>query len=151
MASSARIFFAGVGTTFAILGVGFGGGLLMANSAINEPTGYQARATAQPPSPVRVILPTTAGAAQPTQQPQQVAAVESVPEPMKEVQPEKRVEKIDTKKTEADLRERRKRYAERKAKREAARATQLVARARTDAPIMAFGGENAPSLALFGN
>ena len=30
MASNARIFLAGVGTTFIILGAGFGGGLLMA-------------------------------------------------------------------------------------------------------------------------
>ena len=150
MASSARIFFAGVGTTFAILGVGFGGGLLMAISAIKEPVGYQARATAQPPSPVRVILPTTAEAAQPTQPPQRVALSDVVPEAAREAQPEKRLEQIDLRKTEAELRERRKRYAERKAKREAARARQL-ARARSDAPIMAFGGENTPSLALFGN
>ena len=69
MASSTRMFFAGVGNTFAILGVGSGGGLLMADSALKEPAGYQARATAEPPSPVRVILPTTAEAAQPMQPP----------------------------------------------------------------------------------
>ena len=84
MASSARIFFAGVGTTFVILGVGFGGGLLMAKSALKEPTGYQARATAQPPSPARVILPASAEAAQPPQPLQQVAATEPAPEPVKE-------------------------------------------------------------------
>ena len=151
MASSARIFFAGVGTTFVILGVGFGGGLLMAKSALKEPTGYQARATAQPPSPARVILPASAEAAQPPQQLQQVAATVPAPEPVKEVQPEKRVEKVDIKKTEAEARERRKRYAERKAKREAVRARQQL-EARTNAPsIMAFGGENTPRLALFGN
>ena len=53
MASSARIFFAGVGTTFLILGAGFGGGLLMANSALKEPTGYQAKAKAEPSAPLR--------------------------------------------------------------------------------------------------
>ena len=149
MASSARIFFAGVGTTFVILGVGFGGGLLMAKSALKEPTGYQARATAQPPSPARVILPASAEAAQPPQPLQQVAATEPAPEPVKER--EKRVEKVDIKKTEAEARERRKRYAERKAKREAVRARQQL-EARTNAPsIMAFGGENTPRLALFGN
>jgi hypothetical protein len=31
MASNARIFFAGVGTTFVILAVGFSGGLILAN------------------------------------------------------------------------------------------------------------------------
>jgi hypothetical protein len=36
MTSSARIFFAGVGTTFAILIVGFGGGLMMAKSAVHD-------------------------------------------------------------------------------------------------------------------
>ena len=44
MASNARIFLAGVGTTFIILGVGFGGGLLMANSAFEQPTGYRSHA-----------------------------------------------------------------------------------------------------------
>jgi hypothetical protein len=33
MASNARIFFAGVGTTFVILAIGFGGGLMLAKSA----------------------------------------------------------------------------------------------------------------------
>jgi hypothetical protein len=33
MTSYARIFFAGVGTTFAILAIGFGGGVLLATSA----------------------------------------------------------------------------------------------------------------------
>jgi hypothetical protein len=71
---------------------------------------------------------------------------------VKEVQPEKRVEKVDTKKAEAEVRERRKRYAERKAKREAARARQqLEARARVDTPVMAFGGDDTSRLGLFGN
>jgi hypothetical protein len=152
MASSARIFFAGVGTTFVILSVGFGGGLLIAKSALKEPAGYQARATAEPPSPVRVILPASAEAAQPPQPPQQVAAVQAAPEPAKEVQPEKRAEMVDAKKAETELRERRKRYAERKAKREAARARQqLEARERVDAPVMAFRGDDTPRLGLFGN
>jgi hypothetical protein len=146
MASSARMFLAGVGTTFAILGVGFGGGLLMANSALKEPKGYQARATAEPPLPVRVVLPASAEAAQPPQ-PQQVAAVEAAPEPVKEVQPEKRVEKVESKKADAEVRERRKRYAERKAKRETARVRQqLEARERVDAPVIAFAGDDTPRL-----
>jgi hypothetical protein len=124
----------------------------MAKSALKEPTGYQARAIAEPPSPVRVILPASAEAAQPPQPPQQVAAVTSAPDPVKEVQPEKRVEKVDTKKAEAEVRERRKRYAERKAKREAARARQqLEASERVEAPVMAFSRDDTPRLGLFGN
>ena len=130
MATSARIFFAGVGTTFIILGIGFGGGLFMANSALKEPAGYRARATAEPSSSVRVVLPTSAEATQPVepsqqspQAPPQVAAAEPASELVKAASlPEKHVEKIDPRKAEADARERRKRYAERKAKREAARA-----------------------------
>ena len=80
MASSARIFFAGVGTTFVILGVGFGGGLFLANSALKEPAGPRARPAAEPSSSsVRVILPTTAEAA--PAPPQRVAAVELAPPP----------------------------------------------------------------------
>lgn len=156
MASSARIFFAGVGTTFVILGVGFGSGLLMANSALKDHSGYQARTTAELPSPVRVILPTTAEAAQPPQPPQQTsrqaAVVDSAPEPVQAAQPEKRVEKPDAKKAEADARERRKRYAERKLKREAARAKQrLEPREHEEGRVMAFGGDDTSRVALFGN
>jgi hypothetical protein len=156
MASSAHIFFAGVGTTFVILGMGFGGGLLMANSALKEPTGYQARAKAEPSLPVRVILPASAEAAQPPQPPQeapqQTAAVEPAPEPVKVVQQEKRAEKVDTKKAEVEVRERRKRYAERKARREAARAKQQLEPRERQAPIMAFGSdESQRGLGLFGN
>jgi hypothetical protein len=73
MASKAGVFFAGVGTTFIILGAGFGGGLMMATSGLKEPTGFQNRASAGPPSPVRVILPYTAEAAQPPEPSQQIA------------------------------------------------------------------------------
>ena len=161
MTSNARIFFAGVGTTFVILSVGFGGGLLMANSALKEPTGYQAKAKTEPSSPVRVILPTSAEAAQPAQPrqpaPEQVAAVEpaSAPssEPVKAGPLEKRVEKADTKKAEMEVRERRKRYAERKARREASRVRQqLVPRVREDAPILAFGSDEPQrGFGFFGN
>ena len=147
MASSARIFFAGVGTTFLILGVGFGGGLFMANSALKESSGNQAKSRVEQAVPARVILPTTAQAAEapkPLASVQQVAAaVEPVasasPEPVK---PEKKVEKIDLKKAEMETRERRKRYAERKARREAARARQqLELLAREQTPVMAFGSD----------
>ena len=152
MASSARIFFAGVATTFLILGVGFGSGLLMANSALKERSGHQTRATAELPAPVRVILPTTAEAAQPPQPSQQAAAVDSAPEPVQVAQPEKRIEKPDTRKAEADARERRKRYAERKSKREAARARQrLEPREHEVGRVMAFGGDETSRVGLFGN
>jgi hypothetical protein len=34
MNSSAHVFFAGVGTTFVILAIGFGGGLMLAKTAV---------------------------------------------------------------------------------------------------------------------
>ncbi|MBA2397455.1 MAG: hypothetical protein H0V72_01905 [Bradyrhizobium sp.] len=154
MASNARIFFAGAGTTFVILGAGFGGGLFMANSALREPVGSHARvSSSEPPGPVRVILPTSAEAAQAPQLPQKSPQqVEAVAEPVRVVEPEKRVEKIDTKKAEAEVRERRKRYAERKSKREAARARQqLRPREQEEAPVMAFGGNDIGRPMLFGN
>ena len=38
MSSNARVFFAGVGTTFVILAVGFGTGLMMASSTLQDTT-----------------------------------------------------------------------------------------------------------------
>jgi hypothetical protein len=150
MASNAQIFFAGVGTTFAILGAGFGGGAFMANSALKEPT-HQTRAAEQP-SPIRVILPASAEAAQaPQLQTQNIAAVETEPAKAEQAAPDKRIEKIDSRKAEKQVRERRKRYADRKAKREAARARRQVEPLEEPA-IMAFGrDEPRPSFNLFGN
>lgn len=152
MATSARIFFAGVGTTFVILGLGFGGGLFMANSALKEPTGYQTKGKAEL-SPVRVILPTSAEAAQlPQPALQQAAPVDPSPsrDLVKDEPLEKRVQKVDTKKAEMEVRERRKRYAERKARREASLAKhRLERREREYAPVMAFGGDP-PQRGLFG-
>src|SRR3954468_12932148 len=145
MASNAGIFLAGVGTTFIILGAGFAGGLMMATSALKEPTGFQNRASAEPPSPVRVILPSTAEAAEPPQASQQIATAPEppLPPPVKEAQApvERQVEKVDTRKAEAEQRERRKRYAERKAKRQAERAKrqqQIEQGEHQEAPIMAL-------------
>jgi outer membrane biosynthesis protein TonB len=149
MASNAGIFFAGVGTTFIILGAGFGGGLMMATSALKEPTEYQNGAAKEPPSPVRVILPSTAEAAQPPQPSQQIATAPEPPlpplQPVKGAQApvERQVEKVD-RKAEAEQRERRQRYAERKAKRQAERARRQQQREQgehQEAPIMAFGGD----------
>ncbi|MCK1721951.1 hypothetical protein [Bradyrhizobium sp. 141] len=170
MPSNGSIFFAGVGTTFLILGVGFGSGLMMANSALKEPSRAESRTSAQAPSPLRVVLPASAEAAEPKATPQQQAA--SAPEAAappptpsaRETQasPDKRqasadkVEKADTGKAEADQRDRRKRAAERKAKRLAAARhnSQPQAEQRAEAPMMAFGGDEprqGGGVNLFGN
>jgi type IV secretory pathway VirB10-like protein len=162
MASNAGIFFAGVGTTFIILGAGFGGGLMMATSALNEPVGYQKHTSDEPP-PARVILPSTAEAAQPPPPQQTATAPEPPPPPppklAKEVEPavQKQVEKVDIKKAESEQRERRKQYAERKARRQAARAKrqQQIERGEPqEAPILAFGGDEprrSGGFGFFGN
>jgi hypothetical protein len=160
--TSAGVFFAGIGTTFVVLGLGFGGGLMMAKSALKEPTGYQARAASETLVPVRVILPNSAQAAQPPQQPQQqsTSPPEPLVQPAKETQApvEKQVEKADIKKQEAEERERKRRYSERKARRQAeVRARQQrreqQPREREEVPIMAFGGDSSPRVGsgLFGN
>jgi len=163
MASNAGIFFAGVGTTFIILGAGFGGGLMMATSALKEPTEYHNRGPAEPPSPDRVILPSTAEAAQPPQPSQQIATVPepALPPPLQPVKGtqavESQVEKVDIKKAEAEQRQRRKQHAERKAKRQAERARrqqQIEQGERREAPIMAFGGDEprrSGGFGFFGN
>jgi type IV secretory pathway VirB10-like protein len=154
MATSAGAFFAGIGTTFAILALGFGGGLMMANSALKEPGGYQSRAASEAPVPVRVILPTSAEAAQPPQQPQQQASPPLDPPPTAppakavHAPAEKQVEKTETRKAEAQERERKRRHAQRQARRlEEVRARQQrrqQPRELQDAPIMAFGGDSSP-------
>ena len=165
MATSTGAFFAGIGTTFVILALGFGGGLMMANSALKEPNGYQTRTASEVPASVRVILPTSAQAAQPPQQPQQQASLPPAPTPYPVMQPgkevqapvEKQFEKTDIRKPEVEERERKRRYAERKARRQAeARARQREQpqpREREDAPIMAFSGDSTPRFGggFFGN
>jgi len=160
MASNAGIFFAGVGTTFIILGAGFAGGLMMAKSALNEPIGYRNIASAaEPPPPARVIVPSSAEAAEPPQPSPQIA---TAPQPLPQIQPvkeealppvEKRVEKTDSSNPEAVQRERRKRYAERKAKRQAEKAKreqQIEQAERREPPIMAFGGDERRQNSGFG-
>jgi outer membrane biosynthesis protein TonB len=160
MATSTGAFFAGVGTTLVFLALGFGGGLMMARSVLHEPSGYQARTVSEAPAPVRVILPNSAEAAQPPQQPQMSSLPDPAPQPA--VQPTKEVqapvEKADARKAEAEERERKRRYAERKARRLAeSRARQQreqqQPRAREDAPIVAFGEDERPRIGggLFGN
>lgn len=153
MGSSARIFFAGVGTTFAIIAIGFGGGLLLANSALDDPP-RQVRASSQPPSGVRVILPASAEPA-----PQVTAAVSTPqPQPQPQLQPvavatEKQVEKTDAKKAERDAKVERRRHAERKARRvvaERARARGAEPKVMPEPSIMAFD-DDAPRTNFFGN
>jgi type IV secretory pathway VirB10-like protein len=143
MASNARVFFAGVGTTFVILAIGFGGGLMLAKTAM-EPSASSHSIADQLP-PVRVILPASAEAAMPPPQPpvEPAAAPEPSPPVMaaKEAQQafekEKQIERAERRKAEAEERARRKKYAERKARREAAR---LVNRQQEQQPgILAFG------------
>jgi outer membrane biosynthesis protein TonB len=156
MASNAGIFFAGVGTTFIILGAGFGGGVMLANSALDKPAEYQSRASAEPQSPVRVVLPAPAVAAQPPEQPQQPQQIASAPQPqiqpVQETQPlgEKQASKTGAKKAQA---ERRKRYAERKARRQAEKAKRQQSEPSDyqEAPVMAFGGDDRREFGYFGD
>jgi len=105
---------------------------------------------------VRVILPTTAEAAE---APQPRAAVSQlVPAPEIKV-PEKQVEKVDTRKTEAEEPERKKRSDERKArkiaagraKRQMEAKQQLEQQHAPPAGIMAFDGDAPRQVSLFGN
>ena len=153
MGSNARIFFAGVGTTFVILAVGFIGGLMLAKSALHDRP-QQIRASSEPAPGMRVILP-------PSPEPSTQVSERTVsPEPKPLVQPaqqvqapvEQQVEKADPKKTERDLKAERRRYAERKARRiAAARAhLQIEPREQTIPGIMAFGGNDSRTR-FFGN
>lgn len=152
MPSNARIFLAGVMTTFVILALGFGGGLMLAQSALREPSGYQTRASSGQTTAVRVILPASAEPAQQAQASSAVPAPQPQTQPVKEVQApiEKQVENADALKASAaaeERRERRKRYAERKSKRMAAREKQQMEqrRQRSEPGILAFGGDVARS------
>ena len=162
MSSNLRIFFAGVGTTFVILAIGFGGGLILAKSALKEATGYQARANTESIMPVRVIMPASAEAAQP---PQPSVAAVATPEPQPQAQPsvkevqapvEKQVDKADTRKAEAEARDRRRRYAEHRARKIAVARARLQQEAltaeRSEPGPMAYGDER-PRYGggLFGN
>ncbi len=133
MVSRTGIFFAGAATTFIVLGAGFGGGLLMADSAFNAPAGARTRASSPAPAePARVVLPSTAEAApapQPVAQREPITP-EPAPAPQPQVQPEplrdaqapveKQPDAVEARKSDVAEKERRQRYAERKAKRIAA-------------------------------
>ena len=147
MASSGRIFFAGVVTTFVILAIGFGGGLMLARASI-EPSA-RSYSSAKPLPQVRVILPASAEPALPSQTSVQTA--DTPPEsqraaPLKEAlqasETEKLIDRAERRKAEADERGRRKKVAERKARREAARLVQeqdQQQRSKQQASILALG------------
>src|ERR1700712_4211315 len=103
MASSARMFVAGIGTTLLLVGAGFGGGLMLATSALD--TTAQSRGPAEPITAARIVLPSTAQAAEPAP-----VAVAPVPEVVAEASkpeisaPVQQVEKVDTRKAEAEER-----------------------------------------------
>jgi hypothetical protein len=152
MASNARIFFAGVGTTFIILAVGFGGGLMMAKASL-EPSVPSRSVTDRMPSPVRVVFPPASAETAPVSQtPSQTLSPpepEPVASPPKQTQQaaemDKPAERVERRKAEAGERARRKRYAERKAKREAARLAQQWQEQQTprmQPRVMAFGGDD---------
>jgi hypothetical protein len=152
MTSSARIFFAGVGTTFAILIVGFGGGLMMAKSAVHDRPA-QLRASSEQPPGVRVVLPASAEAA--TRASERTAAVEPTPQiqPVQNLQaPVEQVATPDPKKTKSELKAERRRYAERKARRTAAARArlQIEPQQQTEPSIVAYGGDVSRT-SFFGN
>ena len=152
MASSARIFFAGVGTTFAILAVGFGGGILMANSTATG-TSVQKHTSSEPPAPARVVYPSSAEPSSPVAAP---VPTEPTPAPSpqlstqaistSEAPPQRQVEELS--KTRRELRaDRRRRYAERRARRQ--RPHEF--RDQREPGIMAFDGDPPPTAGFFGN
>jgi hypothetical protein len=150
MTSSRRIFFAGVGTTFVILAIGFGGGLMLAKASI-EPSA-RSHSAADPLPPVRVILPTSAEPPLPSQTP--VPTADNPPEsqraaPLKEEQQasekDKLIDRAERRKAEADERGRRKKVAERKAARFAQEQEQQQRSKPQASSIWAFGqGEDRP-------
>jgi flagellar biosynthesis GTPase FlhF len=164
MAYKERIFFAGVGTTFAILAIGFGGGLLMASSTLHEPA--LRKVNSEPPPAIRVVHPASAEpalqvtAAAPldstTPAPQPVTQISSAKEQAQTIEKDGQAERAERRKAEAAKRERRKHLAEAKAKREAARAKlQQEPRQVRQEParpgIMAFGGDEPAKVGFFGN
>jgi type IV secretory pathway VirB10-like protein len=149
MTSSVRIFIAGVGTTFALLALGFVGGLMLAQGGKDTPA--RAHVAAPPSLPrVRVILPAMAEAATPKQPSAQTAEAPLAPSsvvPAREVQqaPERdrKAEQAERRKAEPDERVRRNKVAERRAKREARIAMQPQQPQQPTQPaIVAFGSDN---------
>jgi hypothetical protein len=170
--STARVFFAGVGTTILLIGAGFGGGLMLANMAM-EPVPQNAATPMDRLPAARVILPASAEAAMPASSSREEGAVATSsrdaqqhypsqlpPSEETQAQPqpsetESQAERAERKMVQAEERARRKRHAERKARREAARAKQREQQQllRQQPGIMAFGRGDEQSIAggFFGN
>ena len=147
IASKARIFIAGVGTTLALLALGFSGGLMLAQGGKEPPARAYAVAAPSLP-PVRVILPALAEAATPKQPPAQIAEAPPAPSPVVPVrdvqqapETDKKVNQAERRKAEVDERVRRKKLVERIAKREARIAMQRQTRP-TQPAIVAFGSDD---------
>jgi type IV secretory pathway VirB10-like protein len=157
MISNARIFFAGVATTFLILGIGFAGGMMLAASALHDRPA-QMRASSESSPAVKVILPVTAEpslqvppAAQTPEAPPQVQPVKEVELPIKPAEnADAKQDARQSKQDERQLKAERRKQAERKARRiAAARARQQVEPEKGQQPgLMAFGNDG---LRLFGN
>jgi len=161
--SNVSMFFAGVGTTALLLGAGFGGGLMLAKTAMEPASQTRATAADRLP-PARVVLPASietasvpseplpsAPSAPQQQVPSQIPAKELWVEP---TELDRRSNRAEQKKAVAEDRERRRRYAERKARRQVERAKPRQDQApRQEQPgIMAFGTNDEPRLGgFFGN
>lgn len=167
MATSTRAFFAGVGTTFVILTVGFGAGIMLGNTVM-EPAKSSRSAADQLPQ-VRVVLPASGEASLPQEQPvaqehtvasatatEPVAPAPEVTSPavqqVAQIEKNKQEDRAERRKADAEKQARRKRLAERKARRDAVR----VVRQEQEPPIrqqpgiMAFGGDEQPRKGGFG-
>jgi type IV secretory pathway VirB10-like protein len=174
MTSAARFFFAGIATSFLLIGAGFGGGLMVVRTAL-EPDRPKVAAS-EPLPPARVILSAATSTPAPTivspvapslatqQQTEVIPATDDHMEKQsieKEQHTERPVaeKRAEQRKAEARKRETHKRYMEKKARLEAARARQQQDQQNQDsAPaqqperpgIMAF--DDAPrSGSFFGN
>ena len=154
MASNAIVFFAGVGTAFAILTAGFSGGLVFTKAAFDDRPAPN-RADLGPAPRMRVILPAYAepapGVIAVPDQPQTDTLAKPEVQPAQEATTAvAQVEKADRRKAERHSRVEARRQAERKVRKIAAtRAKQRLEAQRHEEPaIMAFGGD---SPHLFGN
>src|SRR4051794_9748121 len=136
MASKLAIFCAGVLTTFAVISVGFGGGVLVAQSALKSPPA-QGRVNSEPDPSLRVVVappskpisPTTAAAEVLPSEP-----VHLVKEPPKDDQARFQALRAEVqKRVEERAKREKRRYAERKAR--------MIVRARAiqqQQPTMAY-------------
>jgi hypothetical protein len=144
MTTSARAFFAGMGTTFVILAVGFGGGVMLAKNSIAPP---QSSRVASIPE-ARVVLPTSAETVeQPistslTVESTSHADMSALPAilPIASNELNKSQERAGRRKAEMEKRALRTRVAKRKSAQYAARIAKYQVQSQPTQPnIMAFG------------